>query len=45
LGRLDGPSLTKNNPFNDPEIKEGKYVLNDLPGLGLIGGDEELFVI
>lgn len=42
---LDGPWLTKNNPFNDPEIKEGKYVLNDLPGLGLIGGDEELFVI
>ncbi len=40
---LDGPWLTKNNPFKDPEMKDGRYVLNDLPGLGLIGGDEGLF--
>lgn len=40
---LDGPWLTKNNPFNAPEMKDGKYVLNELPGLGLIGGNESLF--
>ena len=40
---LDGPWLTKNNPFNAPEMKDGKYVLNDLPGLGLVGGEEGLF--
>ncbi|WP_316790042.1 dipeptide epimerase [Pedobacter frigoris] len=32
---LDGPSLTKNNPFKAPEINAGRYQLNDLPGLGL----------
>jgi len=36
---LDGPWLTKNNPFNDPEMKDGRYVPNGLPGLGLTGGD------
>ncbi len=36
---LDGPWLTKNNPFNDPEMKDGRYVPNGLSGLGLIGGD------
>ncbi len=41
---LDGPWLTKNNPFNDPEMKDGRYVLNDLPGLGLIGSTEGLFL-
>jgi len=40
---LDGPWLTKNNPFRDPEMKEGRYVLNNLPGLGLVGSDEGLF--
>ena len=40
---LDGPWLTKNNPFNDPEMKDGRYILNDLPGLGLIGGEDGLF--
>lgn len=40
---LDGPWLTKNNPFKDPEMKEGRYVLNDFPGLGLTGG-ERLFL-
>lgn len=34
---LDGPWLTKNNPFKNPEFLEGKYVLNTLPGLGLEG--------
>ncbi|MDF3077987.1 MAG: dipeptide epimerase [Sphingobacteriaceae bacterium] len=32
---LDGPFLTRNNPFKDPEFKDGKWVLSDLPGLGL----------
>ena len=32
---LDGPFLTKNNPFKDPEFKQGKYVLSERPGLGL----------
>jgi L-alanine-DL-glutamate epimerase-like enolase superfamily enzyme len=40
---LDGPWLTKNNPFDDPIMKDGRYILNDLPGLGLTGGSEELF--
>ena len=34
---LDGPWLTKNNPFDTPKLENGKYVLNDLPGLGLTG--------
>jgi L-alanine-DL-glutamate epimerase-like enolase superfamily enzyme len=34
---LDGPWLTKNNPFDTPKLENGKYVLNDLPGLGLAG--------
>jgi L-alanine-DL-glutamate epimerase-like enolase superfamily enzyme len=41
---LDGPWLTKNNPFDDPEIKDGRYLLNDLPGLGLTGERPDLFV-
>jgi L-alanine-DL-glutamate epimerase-like enolase superfamily enzyme len=40
---LDGPWLTKNNPFDDPTMKDGRYILNDLPGLGLTGGNEQLF--
>lgn len=32
---LDGPLLTKNNPFAMPEFKDGKWVLNDEAGLGL----------
>ncbi|HEY0246202.1 MAG TPA: dipeptide epimerase [Mucilaginibacter sp.] len=32
---LDGPFLTINNPFKDPEFKEGKYILSNEPGLGL----------
>lgn len=40
---LDGPWLTKNNPFKDPEMKDGRYILNDLPGLGLEGIKADLF--
>lgn len=40
---LDGPWLTKNNPFEEPEMEAGKYILNRLPGLGLNGVSEELF--
>ena len=32
---LDGPSLTTNNPFKNPEFKNGRYILADTPGLGL----------
>lgn len=32
---LDGPFLTSNNPYKLPEFKEGKWVLNNLAGLGL----------
>jgi L-alanine-DL-glutamate epimerase-like enolase superfamily enzyme len=34
---LDGPWLTKNNPFETPELHEGKLALKNLPGLGLEG--------
>jgi len=40
---LDGPFLTINNPFEQPSFKEGKYVLEKLPGLGLKGISENLF--
>lgn len=40
---LDGPWLTKNNPFDNPLMENGKYVLNRLPGLGLTGIPEILF--
>ncbi len=40
---LDGPWLTTNNPFDQPVLVDGKYVLNDLPGLGLTGMKEGLF--
>lgn len=36
---LDGPWLTKNNPFDAPVMQNGKYVLSNLPGLGLTGGE------
>ncbi|MES2810723.1 MAG: dipeptide epimerase [Bacteroidota bacterium] len=32
---IDGPFLTTNNPYASPDIADGKYVLNDLPGLGI----------
>jgi L-alanine-DL-glutamate epimerase-like enolase superfamily enzyme len=32
---LDGPFLTTNNPYPMPEFKDGKWVLNNNPGLGL----------
>lgn len=34
---LDGPFLTNNNPYQDPEFKDGKWVLSKEPGLGLVG--------
>lgn len=40
---LDGPSLTKNNPFKAPEMVDGKYLLKYLPGLGLEGIPKDLF--
>ena len=33
---LDGPFLTSNNPYKDPDFKDGKWVLSDLAGLGLL---------
>ena len=41
---LDGPWLTKNNPFTDPAFENGKYCLKDLPGLGLEGVTSGLFL-
>lgn len=32
---LDGPFLTSNNPYRNPEFREGKYVLSSDPGLGV----------
>ena len=33
---LDGPFLTSNNPYKDPDFNDGKWQLSDTPGLGLI---------
>ena len=33
---LDGPFLTNNNPYKMPEFVDGKWILNNEPGLGLI---------
>ena len=32
---LDGPFLIKNNPFKDPDMKEGRIIIRQSPGLGL----------
>ncbi len=32
---LDGPFLIANNPFKNPDLQKGKYVLSNSPGLGL----------
>jgi len=40
---LDGPYLTTNNPFTKPALVQGKYILEDLPGLGLRGLPVNLF--
>jgi L-alanine-DL-glutamate epimerase-like enolase superfamily enzyme len=32
---LDGPFLTTNNPFPDPGFLDGKWLLNDSPGIGI----------
>jgi L-alanine-DL-glutamate epimerase-like enolase superfamily enzyme len=34
---LDGPFLTRNNPYANPDFAEGKWVLNADAGLGLRG--------
>ena len=41
---LDGPYLTENNPFTAPELLDGRYKLEDLPGLGLKGLSSTLFL-
>ncbi|WP_158796484.1 dipeptide epimerase [Pedobacter sp. L105] len=41
---LDGPYLTKNNPFETPKLENGRYILEDLPGLGLKGLSSNLFL-
>jgi L-alanine-DL-glutamate epimerase-like enolase superfamily enzyme len=41
---LDGPWLTLNNPFTDPPFENGKYMLKNLPGLGLEGITSDLFL-
>ncbi len=33
---LDGPALTTNNPFQNPEFKDGKWILSNQNGLGLV---------
>lgn len=33
---LDGPFLTSNNPYKLPEFVDGKWILNDEPGLGIV---------
>lgn len=40
---LDGPWLTTNNPFDNPEMKDGHYMLNDKPGLGLSALKTDIF--
>ncbi|RZK48985.1 MAG: dipeptide epimerase [Pedobacter sp.] len=40
---LDGPWLTVNNPFAQPILENGKYVMPNTPGLGLSGMKEDLF--
>jgi len=40
---LDGPYLTRNNPFETPKLENGRYILEDLPGLGLKGLPVNLF--
>ncbi|WP_299284666.1 enolase C-terminal domain-like protein, partial [uncultured Mucilaginibacter sp.] len=36
---LDGPFLTKNNPYQNPAFANGKYVLKEAFGLGLVSVD------
>lgn len=40
---LDGPALTRNNPFKAPEMKDGRYLLSPQPGLGLRDLSKDLF--
>lgn len=40
---LDGPYLTRNNPFKTPDFENGRYKLKNLPGLGLEGFNSDFF--
>ncbi|MET4080549.1 L-alanine-DL-glutamate epimerase-like enolase superfamily enzyme [Pedobacter sp. UYP30] len=40
---LDGPFLTTNNPFKNPDFENGKWMLKNAPGLGLEGVNSSLF--
>jgi L-alanine-DL-glutamate epimerase-like enolase superfamily enzyme len=33
---LDGPFLTGNNPYRDPQFENGRWILTEDAGLGLI---------
>lgn len=35
---LDGNLLISNDPYSGPELRNGKWILNDLPGLGIKKG-------
>jgi L-alanine-DL-glutamate epimerase-like enolase superfamily enzyme len=39
---LDGPFLTKNNPYQNPDFVNGKHVLKEAFGLGLVSVDGSL---
>ncbi|RYE16438.1 MAG: dipeptide epimerase, partial [Sphingobacteriaceae bacterium] len=41
---VDGPFLTKNNPYLNPDFAAGKYVLKEVPGLGLQSVDGDLLL-
>jgi len=41
---LDGPWLTKNNPYTNPTFVDGRYQLSNAPGLGLEGVTSDLFL-
>lgn len=38
---IDGPFLTANNPFKVPEFEDGRWILNDAPGLGVVPINKE----
>lgn len=42
---LDGPYLTSNNPLTNPRLENGRYIAEDLPGLGLKGLPDDLFAV
>jgi L-alanine-DL-glutamate epimerase-like enolase superfamily enzyme len=40
---LDGPFMIKNNPFDDPELANGKLKLSDAAGIGCILKSDVVF--